>query len=106
MSVSSQGVSTVRPGNTDEMNRFTIDDGPTFVEDADDAPLPGHHEARFRSPDGATLTRYLTDKGRAHLLRVMERRRYLTGDELDEHTVEADMDELLARMDREAGEGA
>jgi hypothetical protein len=77
-----------------------------FVRDGDDGPLAGHYEARFTSDDGATITRYLTDKGRAHLLRVMEERRILSGDEVREHTVEADIDALVARMDREAGEGA
>jgi hypothetical protein len=86
---------------------YRIEDEPTFVQDEGDDPLPGHYEAVFVSEDGEPIRRYLTDKGRAEILRAMERGpAELSEEELEEHTVEPALDVLLERMDREAGEGA
>lgn len=87
------------------MDGYSIDEEPTFVAEGE-GPLPGHYQARFRTGDGERLTRYLTDKGRAEVLRLMERRKTLTRAELEEHTVEPDIDALARRMDEEGGEGA
>jgi hypothetical protein len=57
--------------------------------------------------DGRRLRRYLTDKGRAEVLRLLDAGRgALTEEQLTDLTVEPDLDVLLERMDREAGEGA
>jgi hypothetical protein len=89
------------------MTTFRIEQEPTFVADAPEAPLPGHHEASFVDQDGGRLRRYLTDKGRAEVLRAIDDgRRALTRDELERHTVQPDLEALVRRMEREAGEGA
>jgi hypothetical protein len=89
------------------VSEYRIEDGPTFVRDARDAPIPGHHEATFTAGDGTRVRRYLTDKGRAEVLRgIDEGRRTLTEADFEALTVEPSLKALLARMDREAGEGA
>jgi hypothetical protein len=88
------------------MSEYAIAEGPSFVADGDEARLSGHYEVRLTTGGAAAVTRYLTDKGRAEVLRIMESRRSLTASEFEEHTVEADLGVLLARMDREGGEGA
>ncbi len=86
---------------------YRVEGAPRHVLDGDGAPLPGHYEAGFVTEAGTRVGRFLTDKGRAWLLAALEQeRRELTQDELDEHTVEPDLDALLARMERESGEGA
>jgi hypothetical protein len=55
----------------------------------------------------ATLRRFATDKGRAEIFRRLdEGHPDITPDEFDHLTVAPDMDALLERMDREAGDGA
>jgi hypothetical protein len=89
------------------MTTYRIEGEPTFVGDAPEAPLPGHHEARFVGLDGVPILRYLTDKGRAEVLRTIDDgHRALTREEFERHTVEPDLDALVRRMEREAGEGA
>jgi len=86
---------------------YRLVDGPTHVVDESDAPLPGHYRAEFRAPDGTIVLRYLTDRGRAGLLhRVDEGRRDLSGAEMDDLTVEPDLEALVGRMEHESGEGA
>ena len=88
------------------MTRYRIDEEPRFVQE-DDGPLPGHYEAVFVRDDGEAVERYLTDKGRAEILRAMEDGPAEVSQEaLDEHSVEPSLGALLERMDREGGEGA
>lgn len=86
---------------------YRIEDAPRYVSHGDDLPLAGHHETVLSSRDGQRVVRYLTDKGRAEVLRMLEDgRTELTRDDVEEHTVEPDLDALLARMEREGGEGS
>jgi hypothetical protein len=87
------------------MNGFQLTD-PGHVVDHD-APIQGHYEIEVIAPDGESRRRFLTDKGRAEVLRLIdEGRREVSEEELEELTTEPDLGALLARMDREAGEGA
>ena len=80
---------------------------PVHVRNAEHAPIPGHYELDIEVNDGPTLRRFVTDKGRAEILRRLdEGLPDITQDELDDLTVEPDMDVLLERMGREAGDGA
>jgi hypothetical protein len=89
------------------MTAFGLRDGPVHVLDDDDAPLPGHYEIEVWPSDGEPRRRFLTDKSRAEMLRLMDDgRREISEQELHDLTTEPDLASLLARMDREAGEGA
>ena len=56
--------------------------------------------------ESGSVRRFLTDKGRAEMLRLMDDgRRDISEEELSELTTEPDLAVLLDRMDREAGEG-
>jgi fructose-bisphosphate aldolase class 1 len=80
---------------------------PFHVRNSDEAPVPGHYELDVEVHGGRTLRRFVTDKGRAEILRRLdEGLDDITQDELDDLTVAPNMDALLERMDREAGEGA
>jgi hypothetical protein len=85
---------------------YRIDERPRFVRE-DDGRLPGHYEAVFVRDDGERIDRFLTDKGRAEILRALEEgRAELSAEEFETHSVAPALDALLERMDREAGEGA
>lgn len=87
------------------MTTYRLEHEPTHVLDEGDGPLPGHYEVEFETGDQRVL-RYVTDKGRAEVLRRMgEGKREFTEDEVRELTVEPDIDMLVAQMEREAGEG-
>ncbi len=89
------------------MTVFSLREGPAHVVDDDDAPLPGHYEVEVWTADGEPLRRFLTDKGRAEVLRLMdEGARELSEEELHDLTTEPNLAALVARMGREAGEGA
>lgn len=80
---------------------------PFHVRNAEGAPIPGHYELDLEVDDGRTLRRFVTDKGRAEILRRLDEGLHdITQDEFDDLTVEPDMDALLERMGWEAGEGA
>jgi hypothetical protein len=80
---------------------------PAHVLDGEDAPLPGHYEARFVTDDGRELRRYLTDKGRTGVLRLLASGTdRFSEEDLDTLTVEPDLDALVERMAAESGEGA
>jgi len=80
---------------------------PVHVRNVEHAPIPGHYELDVEADDGRTLRRFATDKGRAEILRRLDKGLHdITQDEFDDLTVLPDMDALLERMDREAGEGA
>jgi hypothetical protein len=100
-------VSTLGFGKDVTVATYRIEDEPTFVPDEGGGPLPGHYEAVFVSENAEPIRRYLTDRGRAEILRAMEHGpAELSEEEFEEHTVEPDLDVLLERMDREGGEGA
>ena len=89
------------------MATYGIAGAPAFVEDGPDAPLPGHYEAEFSTDDGRTLRRFLTDRGRAELLRTLdEGDGALTQEEFDDLTVEPSLDALARRTEMEGGVGA
>lgn len=80
---------------------------PFHVRNAEGAPIPGHYELDVGVSDGRTLRRFATDKGRAEISRRLdEGLPDITQDEFDHLTVVPDMDVLLERMGREAGDGA
>ncbi|MEX1263060.1 MAG: hypothetical protein WEE66_03840 [Actinomycetota bacterium] len=79
-------------------------DGPRHVTHEDRSELPGHHEATFATTDGERLDRYLTDKGRAELLRLVDAGQHaFTREELEWLTTEPTIEALMVSM---AGEGA
>ena len=79
---------------------------PVHIRRDDGAPIPGHYEMEVVSRDGRRLRRFLTDKGRAQVLRLLDAgQQELSQEEIADLTVEPDLDVLLQRMDREAGEG-
>jgi hypothetical protein len=86
---------------------YRIADEPSHVVDGDGTPLSGHYEVEFVTDGGERITRYLTDKGRAALLRRMDGgQRVFSAEEVRDFTTEPDLDELVARTKREAGEGS
>jgi len=88
------------------MTTYRVRADPVFVRDGDDAALPGHYEAGFTSSDGRSIRRYLTDRGRAELLRTLDAGdRTLTQDEFDDLTVEPSLDALVERAGIEGGLG-
>jgi hypothetical protein len=101
------GSSGVDGGDGTMVETYRIEDGPTHVRDDAEDALPGHYEAAFRGPDGSSVRRFLTDKGRAWLLqRLDEGRRELSTDELHDVTVAPDLDALVEKMAHESGDGA
>jgi len=86
---------------------YRIEGEPRHVLDGEDAPVPGHYEAEFVAEGGERVKRYLTDKGRTTVLRILdEGSDRFSEEDLRDHTVEPDLDELVARMAAEGGEGA
>jgi hypothetical protein len=80
---------------------------PRFVRDESGDPLPGHYEAEFAGTDGRSVLRYLTDRGRAEVLRLLDEGEVaLSDEEFDDLTVDASLDALVARMGREGAVGA
>jgi hypothetical protein len=86
--------------------RYVLTDGPTHVLDDKEAPLPGHYEAVFSGGSGNAAVRYLTDKGYAELLRLVDAgQRSFTPDELEWLSTPPTFEDLLATMQAESGEG-
>jgi membrane-associated phospholipid phosphatase len=81
--------------------------GPSHVRAATQSPLSGYYRAEFAdSVRGRRLSRYLTERGRAEMLdRIDHGQREFSEDEVADMTVEADLGELEARYEAEAGEG-
>jgi hypothetical protein len=87
--------------------KYRVEDEPRYEFHGDGLPLPGHYETELSTEQGQRLVRYLTDKGRAEILRMLaDGRHELSQAEVDDHTVEPDLDALVARMVREGGEGS
>ena len=85
---------------------FRLPAEPSHVLDPPGSPLSGHYEAVFLTDAGDEVRRFLTDKGRTAILRMLaDGTDRFDADALSEHTVEPDLEELLARMDAESGEG-
>ncbi len=86
---------------------YRLLDGPRHVTHGDRSELPGHHEATFAPMIGEPFDRYLTDKGRAELLRSIDAGQHaFTGEELEWLTTEPTMAALLASMAEQGAEGA
>ena len=86
---------------------YRLLDGPRHVTHDDRSELPGHHEATFAPWDGEPFDRYLTDKGRAELLRSVDAgQRAFTSEELEWLTTEPTMEALLTSMAEQGAEGA
>ncbi len=86
---------------------YRLLDGPRHVIHDDRDELPGHHEATFASSDGESFDRYLTDKGRAELLRSIDAGQHaFTREELDWLTTEPTLAALLVSMTEQGAEGA
>jgi hypothetical protein len=89
------------------MTSYRFEGPPTNVADDGPAPLPSHYVAELTTSEGERVRRYLTDKGRAAVLRRMdEGQESFSRDEVEEFSVEPDIEALVARMERESGEGA
>lgn len=89
------------------MTSYRLEGAPTSVEDEGSGPLPSHYVAEFTTSEGELVRRYLTDKGRAAVLRRVDGgQRVFSSDEMELFTVEPDIDTLVARMEEESGEGA
>lgn len=79
---------------------------PRHVVDETSGDLPGHYEVSIRSSEGQVIERYLTDKGRAELLRLMDSdQRTFTWIELERMSTPATIEDLIATMVAESGEG-
>lgn len=86
---------------------YRLLDGPRHEIHDDRDELPGHYEATFALSDGEPLDRYLTDKGRAELLRLVDAGQHaFTIEELAWLTTEPTMAALLASMAEQGAEGA
>lgn len=86
---------------------FTIREGPHHVVNEGPGLLSGFYRAEFVDENGEALPRYLTDRGRAELLRrVDDGQREFSGTELEELSVSPTLEALEERTDKEAGEGA
>lgn len=89
------------------MTSYTLVEGPHDALAPEENPLASYHHAEFSTDEGERLTRYLSDKGNAEILRRRgEGEVTFSLEELESWTVPPDMDALLARYDAEAGEGA
>jgi hypothetical protein len=87
--------------------RFEPVEGPEHVSAPEGTALPGYYRAVFVSDSGETLERYLTDGGRAEVLRRKgDSDPTLSSEELQEWTVVPDLAALEARYRAEAGQGA
>jgi hypothetical protein len=88
------------------MATYRIVEGPTHVEAPDTTLLTGYYRAVFEG-DGARHTRYLTDKGRAEVIRRQDDGEdSFTSEDLQRVSVDPDLRSVLERYDAEAGEGA
>ncbi len=84
---------------------YVLEDGVRHVVDDERSELAGHYEATF-STDGERVERFLTDKGRAELLRLVDAgQRSFTREEIEDLTTPPSFDDLLATMDGEGAEG-
>jgi hypothetical protein len=92
------------PSNTN--TRFRIVEGPTHVRAESDHPLHGWYVVEFTTPEGASVRRLCTDKGRTRLLRRTDAgRRAFSAREVSEMTVAHDLSVPLQQT-IESGNGA
>jgi hypothetical protein len=89
-----------------ESTTFTLEGEPQALRAPNTTLLAAVHEARFTDATGASIRRFLTDKGRAEVLRRAGDGGTFTREEFERWTVEPDLEELERRYDAEAGEGA
>ncbi len=85
---------------------YRLDEEPPYVLDEGAGPLPGHYEASFVNEDGVRVLRFLTDKGRAEVIRRLGSGGHVfSQEEILEWTVEPDIERLVVQMEYESGEG-
>ena len=85
--------------------RYALESGPRHVADGGDVAIQGHYEASFTA-GGDTIERFLTDKGRAGLMRLIDAGvTSFTREQIDELTTPPSLEDLLAAMDAEGAEG-
>jgi hypothetical protein len=93
--------------NITYVTTYRLVEGPTRVLDTGEGRLPGHYAAEFTSGHGASLLRFMTDKGRGELLRRIDAgQRAFSLAELEKLTVAPDLQALETRTEAESGEGA
>ncbi len=94
-------------GNESIVTTYRVRGRPRFVRDRPGGPIAGHYEGEFIDADGHRLHRYLTDRGRAEILRLLERgERELSKQDFDDLTVEPTLESLVVQMEREGAVGA
>lgn len=86
--------------------RYTLVDGPHHEIAPEGTLLTGYYRAVFERGDGERIERFLTDAGRAEVLRRRgEDDPTFDGEEFEDWTVVPDVTALLARYTAEAGVG-
>lgn len=92
---------------SDGEETYRIVDGPRHVTHEDRSELPGHYEATFGTAAGEPFDRYVTDKGRAELMRLIDAgQQTFTPEELEWLTTEPTIEALSTSMTGEGAEGA
>jgi hypothetical protein len=92
-------------GSTQDQD-FRMVDGPYHVLDQDEGPIVAHYAVRFTTTLGEGFERFLTDKGRAEMLRLIDRgQRMFSRTQLDDLTVPPSLEPLMSRIVAEGGEG-
>jgi hypothetical protein len=85
---------------------YVLAQHPRHVLDDGDQGLPGHYVVRFSERGGEPFDRFLTDRGYAQLLQLLDDgRRTFTTDELLSLTTPPTLEDLLATMQAESGVG-
>ncbi len=85
---------------------FRLVDGPYHVLDQDEGPLTAYYAVRFTTALGEEIERFLSDRGRAEMLRLIDRgQRAFSRTQLDDLTVPPSVEPLVSRIEAEGGEG-
>jgi hypothetical protein len=89
------------------MTRYLLVEGPSHTKAPDWTLLTGYYEAVFEDDGGVRHARFLTDKGRAEVVRRQgEDQLSFSPEEIERWTVEPDVQTVIERYEAEAGEGA
>lgn len=85
---------------------FVLARHPRYVRNAPGDALPGHYAVEFATELGDPFDRFLTDRGYAELLRLLDDgRRTFSAEELEALSTPPTIDDLLATMQAESGVG-